>query len=112
MSQQRKVWERDTPLFAVMMLRSLFLILLAASASCLWLDGDDGVDRRNGDLPNMPVALNLSAQPSDCGRLCLATHQCVAWAYGKPQCSGAGQQPMCWLKGAVTTQSYNLCRVC
>lgn len=93
------------------MLRVLLLTLLIASVSCDWLDGDDGVDRAYGDLPNMPISLNASAQPSACGQLCQASDQCVAWAYCKPQCGGGSKVPECYLKEKLMAQSYNPCRV-
>ncbi len=93
------------------MLRSLVLAVVVATTAGQWLNGDDSVDRAYGDLPNMPIALNASSQPSDCAKLCLASGQCVAWAYCKPRCGGSGDQPSCYLKEKVMVQSYNPCRV-
>ena len=93
------------------MFRWLLFALLAASASSDWLNGDDGVDRAYGDLPDMPIGLNSSEQASDCAKLCLASNQCVAWVYSKPSCGGGSSQPQCYLKAKVMAQSYNPCRV-
>jgi len=89
---------------------ALLSLLLAAAAAGSWLDGDDGVDRVSGDLPNMPMKMNSSASPSDCAKLCEAESKCVAWVYSKPSCKGMSY-PLCYLKEAEMQQSYNPCRV-
>ena len=92
--------------------RALLLLLLAAAAAGSWLDGDDGVDRANGDLADMPMKMNASASPSGCAGLCEAESKCVAWVYSKPSCKGQGTSyPLCYLKAAVMQQSSNPCRV-
>lgn len=85
-----------------------FLVVLSAGvAAGSWLDGDDGVDRPYGDLPNMPITdMSCSAVASDCAALCAGDSQCVAWAFRKPDCS-AGENPLCYLKGKLMEQSYN-----
>ncbi|XP_065186897.1 uncharacterized protein LOC135817607 [Sycon ciliatum] len=97
------------------------LLLFGAGASeGAWEDGDDGVDRRNGDLPGMPVKLEPGNKPSDCADMCVANEQCVSWAFGKANCTEEyitldwvrdSAAPMCWLKGQVTQQSADKCRV-
>ena len=89
---------------------ALLSLLLAASVAGSWLDGDDGVDRAYGDLPNMPIEMNSSASPSDCAKLCEGESKCVAWAYSKPNCS-SNKSPLCYLKAEVMPQSANPCRV-
>lgn len=85
-------------------------LLLAASVAGSWLDGDDGVDRAYGDLPNMPIEMNSSALPSDCAKLCEGESKCVAWAYCKPNCS-SNKTPLCYQKAEVMPQTANPCRV-
>ena len=88
------------------------LALLGSLAAGDWADGDDGVDRPNGDLPGAPVVMQSSAAPRDCASLCQADPQCVAWAYRKPDCSeGGSAEPLCYLKASVTPQSANPCIV-
>ena len=89
---------------------ALLSLLLAASVAGSWLDGDDGVDRAYGDLPNMPIEMNSSALPSDCAKLCEGESKCVAWVYSKPNCS-SNKSPLCYLKAEVMPQSANPCRV-
>ena len=88
----------------------LTLMLLALPGRARWLDGDDGVDRANGDLPGMPIDFTVLQPASDCAQLCLNTTKCVAWAYVKGDCGGAGN-PQCYMKATVTNQTYNPCRV-
>ena len=85
-------------------------LLLTASVAGSWLDGDDGVDRAYGDLPNMPIEMNSSALPSDCAKLCEGESKCVAWAYCKPNCS-SNKTPLCYQKAEVMPQTANPCRV-
>lgn len=92
-----------------MPLAAIALALVAVGGvSCSWQNGDDGVDRSGGDLPNMPV--NSVAGPSDCAAMCDKNSDCVAWAYGKSSCEGS-TSTSCWLKNAVMPQSLNSCRV-
>lgn len=74
------------------------------------MDGDDGVDRPFGDLPDMPIVLNHTQPVSVCARLCLNNSQCASWAYSKAGC-GDSTTPYCYLKGVIPKQSYNPCRV-
>lgn len=90
------------------------LFLLFLSISCVlsaWEDGHDGVDRRNGDLPDMPITLNSTSPPSQCAKLCDTKIECKAWAYCKMNCNGQQQAPLCYLKAQVTAQSLDPCRV-
>lgn len=75
------------------------------------MDGDDGVDRPFGDLPDMPIVLNHTQPVSVCARLCQNNSQCASWAYSKAGCGGDGTTPYCYLKGDIPEQSYNPCRV-
>lgn len=88
----------------------LVICLLAALASADWMDGDDGIDRRNGDLPNMPINLKSGAAPRDCAQLCVASAECKGWAFCKENCSGS-TTPQCFLKAQLQPQSYDSCRV-
>ena len=87
----------------------LFAVSLKVTES-VWEDGDSGVDRPNGDLPNMPIALDASDPPSKCALLCHNADKCEAWAYCVPNCGGQ-RGPVCYLKSSVTVQSLNPCRV-
>ena len=91
-------------------LKVLILLISFASVMTDWLDGNDGVDRRNGDLPGMPMSLNNTNPPSQCAMYCQQEPKCLAWAYCKPNCGGV-QNPLCYLKGTVTSQSLDPCRV-
>ena len=89
-------------------------LCLAVALSCAtgsWLDGDEGVDRAYGDLPNMPIALNRSQPPSVCAQLCQNHAPCQAWAYCKEDCGGTVAPPQCYLKATIPKQSLNPCRV-
>ena len=89
----------------------MFLVcLLAALVSADWMDGDDGVDRKNGDLPNMPIQLQSGAAPRDCAKLCIDSAECKGWAFCKENCSGT-TAPQCYLKAKLLSQSYDPCRV-
>ena len=107
-------------------LQLLVLAVVVPLTHAAWEDGDDGVDRRNGDLAGFPVALKADGKPADCAAMCMSNAQCTAWAYGKANCheerrrhdgqrrSRVGQaddNPMCWLKGSVTPQNADKCRV-
>ena len=114
---------------ALLLLISVSLLLCGGSEAA-WSDGDDGVDRRNGDLPGYPIPLASGAAPSVCAAKCAAEEKCQAWAYGKADCDTAhgnndvgvhgkhrpgtvkDSSPMCWLKGSITPQSLDKCRVC
>ena len=90
------------------------LFVLFLGISCVlsaWEDGHDGVDRKNGDLPGMPITLNSTSPPSQCAKLCDMKSECKAWAYSKMNCDGQQQAPLCYLKAQVTAQSLNPCRV-
>ena len=95
----------------VLVLRVVLVVLLGSLAAGDWADGDDGVDRANGDRPGMPVVLQSSATPRDCASLCQTDPQCAAWAYRKPSCGGGSAEPLCYLKASVTPQSANPCTV-
>ena len=90
----------------------LLVVLSACIAFCNadWQDGNDGVDRLGGDLPNMPISLKSGPAPKDCAQLCYSSSQCKAWVFSKPNCS-ASPGPQCFLKATVTQQSVNPCRV-
>lgn len=75
-----------------------------------WLDGDVGVDRPYGDLPNMPIAFNSTQNASDCAKMCMSKTDCVAWAYCIPNCGGS-EAASCYLKQKVMSQTANPCRV-
>ena len=91
---------------------ALLLAICLSSCSADWADGNDGIDRMNGDLPNMPIQMKTGAAPKDCAQLCYASGQCKAWAYAKPSCNGStSTTPQCSLKDQVTQQSVNPCRV-
>ena len=88
------------------------LLALAASTLAAWEDGDDGVDRPNGDMPGMPITMDKDAVPSDCAMMCVY-HQsalCKAWVYLKPFCDGR-VQPVCYLKAELSKQQYKECAV-
>ena len=92
----------------------LLLVLVIYFSPCRgdWADGNDGVDRADGDLPNMPIHLKAgAASPKDCAQLCYSSDQCKAWAFVKPNCSGTPATPMCYLKAQVTQQRADPCRV-
>ena len=93
-----------------MKLAVLFLSIFIAVCKADWQDGNDGVDRMNGDLPNMPISLKTGSAPKDCAQLCYSSSQCKAWSYCKPNCNGS-TAPQCYLKASVTQQSANPCRV-
>ena len=89
------------------LLCGFLLVLCAGVAAGSWLDGDDGVDRPYGDLPDMPITnMSCSAVARDCATLCAGCRQCVAWAFRKPDCSSR-VTPLCYLKGTLMEQSYN-----
>lgn len=88
----------------------LCFITVLSSTVALRVDGDDGVDRPFGDLPGMPIVLNLTQPVSACAQLCQNDSRCASWAYSKAGCGG-GTTPYCYLKGAIPEQSYNPCRV-
>lgn len=81
-----------------------------SGAAALWMDGDDGVDRPYGDLPDMPIVLNVTQPVHACARLCQNDLQCMSWAFSKPDCGGE-TTPYCYLKDVIPEQSYNPCRV-
>lgn len=83
---------------------------LLTSVVADWEDGNDGVDRPNGDLPNQPIVLEASAQPKDCAGLCKANDACKAWAYLKANCEKP-KVPWCYLKATITPQRRNTCIV-
>ena len=89
----------------------LFLSVCIAISKSAWEDGNDGVDRTDGDLPNMPILMKTGSAPKDCAQLCYSSSQCKAWVYHKPNCNGSSTDPQCCLKGSVTQQSANICRV-
>ena len=89
----------------------LYLSVFTAVCKADWQDGNDGVDRTNGDLPNMPISLKSGSAPKDCAQMCYSSSQCKAWVFTKPNCSGS-TGPQCSLKATVTQQSSNTCRVC
>ena len=80
------------------------------SCSADWLDGDVGVDRPNGDLPNMPISFNSTQKATDCAKMCMANSKCVAWAYCVPNCGGS-KAASCYLKQNLMPQTANPCRV-
>ena len=89
----------------------LLLLTLALLAKADWLDGNDGVDRPNGDLPGMPVALKNGSAPRDCAAMCRDSAECEAWAFLKQNCGGNTDRPQCFLKAAVTNQVKKTCLV-
>lgn len=93
--------------FLVALVCTLSFRIVGAALS----DGDDGVDRANGDIAGMPVALHANDKPSVCSKMCGTTPACVCWAYTKPNCSGDGTVPTCYLKDTISKQSLNDCRV-
>ena len=88
------------------------LIILVSnwSVQAVWENGDDGIDRPNGDLPGMPITLNTSDPVSVCAKLCQKNVLCHAWAYCKSNCGGV-EAPLCYLKANITSQSLDLCKV-
>ena len=92
---------------------ALLLVAVCLSPSLAdWADGNDGIDRMDGDLPNMPIWLKKDGAPKDCAQLCYASGQCKAWAYAKAYCNDTNvTTPRCFLKEQVTPQSVNPCRV-
>jgi len=94
----------------VIVTASLITLFLASCIRADWLDGDIGVDRPNGDLPNMPIPFEAKQTAADCAKICMNKTDCLAWAYCTPNC-GRDKQPSCYLKGNVTTQTPNPCRV-
>ena len=91
-------------------LKFVALTVFVAVCSADWQDGNDGVDRLNGDLLNMPISLKAGARPRDCAQLCYANTQCKAWAFNKPNCNGSVTAE-CYLKAEITQQSTNPCKV-
>ncbi len=94
------------------MARSLFwlyylVIISFRVTQSAWEDGDNGIDRVDGDMPNMPVD---SDAPNKCATLCNNNNDCVAWAYCLPNCGGQ-RGSVCYLKSTITVQSLNPCRV-
>lgn len=89
----------------------LIILVSSWSVQAAWENGDDGIDRPNGDLPKMPITLNNTSDPvSVCAKLCQNNILCHAWAYCKPNCGGM-KAPLCYLKANITSQSLNPCRV-
>ena len=62
-------------------LKLIVLTVFVAVCSADWQDGNDGVDRLNGDLLNMPISLKAGTTPRDCAQLCYANTHCNAWAF-------------------------------
>lgn len=94
---------------AEMLLTTVFLALATVGGvRCSWRDGDNGVDRRGGDLPNMPIS--SVGSPGDCSDACDKNSGCVAWAFGTSGCGGSNSTA-CWLKNALMPQSLDSCRV-
>lgn len=93
---------------------NVLVVVLALSyvavCSADWQDGNEGVDRMNGDLPDMPIQLKTGATSKDCAQFCYSSAQCKAWVFCKPNCGGS-TAPQCYLKAEVTQQSANPCRV-
>jgi hypothetical protein len=88
----------------------VILTVIVAVCSADWQDGNDGVDRLNGDLLNMPVSLKAGTSPRDCAQLCYANVDCKAWTFSKPSCNGSVTAE-CYLKAEITQQSTNPCKV-
>jgi len=88
--------------------------VVLALLSCVcgsWLDGNVGVDRYGGNLPDQNFTMNMTALPKDCALLCHANAKCLAWVYVKANC-GAATNPLCLQKGvANNSQSWNPCVV-
>lgn len=100
---------------AVLVNMEVFLCLciclgLLATGRADWEDGNDGVDRPYGDLPNQPTTMDASAQPKDCAALCKANSACKAWAYIKANCQGP-KVPLCYLKATINPQKRDTCIV-
>ena len=89
----------------------MVLTLLVVICGAEWQDGNDGVDRRNGDLLSVPISLKAGATPRDCAQMCYANTQCKAWTFSKPNCSGSAVTAQCYFKAEVTQQSRDLCKV-
>ena len=87
----------------------LYVLCLLSCVTCSWLDGDDGVDRPGGNLPEMAI-LNRTLSASACAQLCERNPLCLAWAYSKADCGGE-TSPHCNLKATVSEQAYNPCKV-
>ena len=88
------------------------LVVYVAVCSADWQDGNDGTDRLNGDLPNMPLQMKAGSSPQDCAHACYASSQCKAWVFGRTNCGGTTSRlPQCFLKAEVTQQSVRPCRV-
>ena len=87
------------------------LTVLVIICGAEWQNGNDGVDRPNGDLLSVPISMKAGATPSDCAQLCYANTQCKAWAFSKPNCSGSTVTAQCYLKAEVTQQSTDPCKV-
>ena len=85
-------------------------LCLLSCVTCSWLDGDDGVDRPEGNLPDMPIFLNRTQPASTCAQLCKRNPHCLAWAYSKADCEREAS-PHCNLKATIPKQAYNPCRV-
>lgn len=69
-----------------------------------------GRDRPYGDMPGSPYIL-ASANHNLCQDACKSTANCVAWAYGYPNCNGDLSAPRCWLKSSVSNAVSDECRV-
>ena len=94
-----------------MFLVALFCALVFHVGSASLSDGDDGVDRMDGDIAGMPITLQANDKPSVCSKMCDSNPQCVCWAYCKANCSGDPSAPLCYLKDKLMPQSLNPCRV-
>lgn len=70
---------------------------LATVARAAWSDGDAGVNRMYGDLPNMPFS---SASASSCYSSCMSNSACAAWVFNTPG-------SLCWLKNQVMPPNYD-----
>lgn len=94
----------------VVIIVTVTVLCLIGSSRADWLDGDVGVDRPNGDLPNMPIPFKSNQNASDCAKMCMGNVECMAWAYCIPNCGGS-EAASCYLKQNLTTQAANPCRV-
>lgn len=97
---------------AVLLHLLLLLFIGCTTVHGAWEDGNKGVDRPGGELPGMPITLNDS-RPQECAKLCQKTDKCKAWSYSQPYCGSRNftQPPWCYLKGTVTRQRLDPCRV-
>ena len=102
----------DGLLFSMKPLLASSVALAFLSCVCgSWLDGNVGVDRYGGNLPDQNFTMNMTAQPKDCALLCRANVKCLAWVYAKPDC-GAATHPLCLQKAVSNnSQSRNPCVV-